>query len=194
MRKVVFKKDSINGYSRNNIFIEKGVKIRAGAIVWSGNIILGNSELGASEYLPYNHIVDTTIGDNCLIGPFARLRPESVVADNCKIGNFVEIKKSTLGTGTKVAHLTYIGDASVGNNCNVGCGVVFCNYDGKNKHKSIVGNNVFIGSNCNLVAPIIIESDSIIAAGSTLTENVPEKSLAIARSRQVNKLEYKKKE
>jgi bifunctional UDP-N-acetylglucosamine pyrophosphorylase/glucosamine-1-phosphate N-acetyltransferase len=121
------------------------------------------------------------------VGPFAYVRPESVIGRNTKIGDFVEIKKSIIGDGTKVSHLTYIGDSEVGSNVNFGCGTITVNYDGKKKHKTIVGDNVFIGCNTNLVAPVKVNNDSYIAAGSTITDEVPEGALAIARERQTNK-------
>lgn len=189
MEKVIFKKATDKGYNKNNIYIEKGVKIAKGAIVWSGCIVLGNSILGKSEYLPYCHIDSAIVGDECKVGPYARLRPKTVIGDRCKIGNFVEIKNSNLGKGTKASHLTYIGDADVGEECNFGCGVVFCNYDGKQKHKTIIGNKVFVGSNVNFVAPISIGDNVVIGAGSTITYDVPSNALAIARSRQTNKLD-----
>ena len=106
----------------------------------------------------------------------------------------MEIKNSVLGKGTKASHLTYIGDADVGSDCNFGCGVVFCNYDGKNKHKTVIGNNVFVGSNVNFIAPVSIGDNVLIGAGSTITDDVPTNALAIARSRQTNKLDRNKKE
>ena len=121
------------------------------------------------------------------MGPFARLRPNTILENECRVGNFVEIKNSLLGQGTKANHLAYIGDAVVGKFCNIGCGVIFCNYDGKNKHKTIVGNNVFIGSNANLIAPVEVQDGVLIGAGSTITDDVPQGELAIARARQVNK-------
>ena len=121
---------------------------------------------------------------------FSHLREGSVIADGVRIGNFVETKNANIGTGTKVAHLTYVGDATIGKNVNVGCGTVFCNYNGKIKQQTYVGNNVFIGSNVNLVAPLVVEDNAFIAAGSTITNNVPNSALAIARARQTNKPNY----
>ncbi|MCL2846521.1 MAG: hypothetical protein FWE38_02405 [Firmicutes bacterium] len=121
------------------------------------------------------------------IGPFATVRSGTRIGRNCRIGNFVEIKNSIIGDGTKIAHHAYVGDAQIGVDCNVGCGVVFCNFDGKQKHKTVVGDRVFLGSNVNLVAPLLIDDDAIVAAGSTITDNVPAGSLAIARERQTVK-------
>lgn len=120
------------------------------------------------------------------MGPFAYLRPETVIGEHARIGDFVEIKKSTIGNNTKVSHLTYIGDAEVGSGCNFGCGTVVVNYDGKKKNKTIIGNNVFIGCNTNLVSPVKLQDNTYTAAGSTITDEVPEGNLAIARARQVN--------
>ena len=127
------------------------------------------------------------IGEDCNIGPNAYIREGCVLANNVKVGSFVEIKKAIIGEGSKVPHLSYMGDCQIGRKCNIGCGTITCNYDGKNKFKTKIGDNCFIGSNVNLVAPVNIEDNALIAAGSTITENVPAQSLAIARQRQTNK-------
>ena len=192
MKKIVFKKDVTKGYNRHGIFIEKGCFVARGATIWIGNIILNGSKVfSGAELFPYNYIENSTIGEGSKIGPFCHLRPNSKIAQNCKIGNFVEIKNSIIDSESKISHLTYVGDGEVGKNCNIGCGVVFCNYDGKNKHKTVLKDNVFVGCNCNLVAPVCVESESYIAAGTTVTENVPSRALAIARVKQTNKEEYK---
>jgi len=141
---------------------------------------------------PNNVYIDAEakIGKGTKIGPGVVLRGECVIGQNCRITNFVEIKKSVIGDGTKVSHMSYIGDATVGSNCNIACGVVFCNYNGKIKQRTIVGDNVFVGSNTNLVAPITIGNNAYIAAGSTITKNVPAKALAIGRARQAIKEEW----
>lgn len=185
IKKIKFKKSFCSGYNKNGIYIEKGVKVFAGASVWFGNVIKGESEVGSNcELLPHNYIEGAKIGENCTVGPFARLRKESVIGRNCKIGNFVEIKNSHLGKNVKIAHLTYVGDAEIGDNCNLGCGVVFCNYDGKNKHKCKVGQNVFVGSNSNLIAPLVVGDDCFIGAGTTVTEDLECGSFAIGRVKQ----------
>ena len=130
---------------------------------------------------------------NCKIGPFAHLRGNVVLEDNVKIGNFVELKKAIIGEGTKVPHLSYMGDCEIGSKTNIGCGTITCNYDGVNKHKTIIGDNAFIGSNVNLVAPVKIGNNVTIGAGSTITEDVPDNALSIARERQINKEDWKKK-
>src|SRR5690606_13603857 len=131
-------------------------------------------------------ILDSKIGKGTTVGPFAYIRPESIIGSEVRIGDFVEIKKSNIGNNTKVSHLTYIGDASVGENCNFGCGTVVVNYDGQDKHKTEIGNNSFIGCNTNLVSPVKVSDNTYIAAGSTITNDVNEGELAVARARQRN--------
>lgn len=133
------------------------------------------------------------IGKNCEIGPNSYIRENCTLADNVKIGSFVEIKKAVIGEGTKVPHLSYMGDCEIGSGTNIGCGTITCNYDGKNKYKTIIGDNAFIGSNVNLVSPVNIGNNVTVAAGSTITEDVPENALGIARERQINKENWKKK-
>lgn len=186
-----------------NTYIGADVQIGSDTIIYPGCILEGttivgedciiyencrinNSVIGDKTSVESSVIIDSEVGSGTSVGPFAYIRPESKVGDNVKIGDFVEVKKSTIGNGTKVAHLTYIGDASVGENCNFGCGTVVVNYDGKKKHKTIIGNNSFIGCNTNLVSPVEVKDNTYIAAGSTITKEVPENSLAIARAKQVN--------
>lgn len=206
MRKRILKQHMINGVTivdPDNTYIGPDVKIGQDTTIYPGCVIEGHVEIGEDCYIAGSRLIDCKIGKECNIlnsvivsseikdhvnmGPFAYIRPESVIGNNVKIGDFVEIKKSTIGDGTKVPHLTYVGDAQIGSQCNLGCGTIFVNYDGKVKHRTIVGDRVFIGCNTNLVAPVVIEDDSYIAAGSTITENVPKKALAIARERQVIK-------
>ncbi len=130
------------------------------------------------------------IGKNCKIGPFARIRHNVVLKDNVSIGNFVEIKNSIIGKGTKINHLSYIGDAEIGENVNIGAGTITCNFDGKKKNKTIIEDNVFIGTNNSLVAPVKIGQGAYTAAGSVITEDVPPYALAIGRARQINKLNW----
>ena len=138
-------------------------------------------------------VLSSKIGSATAIGPFAHIRPDSNLGDNVKIGNFVEVKKSTLGEGSKVSHLSYIGDAKIGSHVNVGCGTITVNYDGKNKHLTTIEDDAFIGCNSNLIAPVTVGKGAYVAAGSTITKNVPESSLAIARARQENKEGYANK-
>jgi bifunctional UDP-N-acetylglucosamine pyrophosphorylase/glucosamine-1-phosphate N-acetyltransferase len=130
---------------------------------------------------------NAVIGQNCVVGPFARLRPGTILSNGVKIGNFVEIKNAKVGENTKINHLAYVGDADVGKNCNVGCGAIFVNYNGKNKNKTIVGDDCFIGSNCNIIAPVRIDSSSYICAGTTVTDNVKTDDFVIGRARQMVK-------
>jgi bifunctional UDP-N-acetylglucosamine pyrophosphorylase/glucosamine-1-phosphate N-acetyltransferase len=207
MKKRIMKKfmnEGVTIIDPASTYIDSDVKIGMDTIIYPGTIIEGKSVIGENCVIgPNSRIVDSIIEngvevqssvvlkshikDGASIGPFAYIRPDSVIGRNTKIGDFVEIKKSTIGDGTKVSHLTYIGDAEVGEGCNFGCGTVVVNYDGTKKHKTVVGNNAFIGCNTNLVAPVSVGDNAYIAAGSTITDNVPDGSLAIARARQVNK-------
>lgn len=152
--------------------------------------------IGADTVIHPNTIIHNgvLIGENCEIGPNAHIRPNCIVGNNVKIGNNVEIKNTKIGNRTKVPHFIYLGDCEVGEDCNIGCGVITCNYDGKEKHKTIIGDRAFVGSNVNFVAPVKIGNDTLIAAGSTITEDVPDGNLAIARQRQINKEKKNKKE
>lgn len=166
-------------------FVKGKTIIKSGAHIMPGNYI-ENSIIGENTRIDSSRIYDSLVGAGSRVGPFAYLRPNSVIGKDCRIGDFVELKNCVIGDGCKVSHLTYIGDAELGKDCNVGCGVVFANYDGKNKYKSIVGERVFIGSNSNLIAPVTVADRAFIAAGSTVTDGVPAQALAIARARQVN--------
>jgi UDP-N-acetylglucosamine diphosphorylase/glucosamine-1-phosphate N-acetyltransferase len=163
---------TINPY----VFIGKKVKI--------GNNVTINS---------FSHLEACKINNKVEVGPYARLRPGTVLEEGSKIGNFVEIKKSTIGRKSKVNHLSYIGDSKLGKDVNIGAGTITCNYDGINKNKTKIKNNVFVGSNSSLVAPITINENSIIGAGSVITKNVRKKSLTLARANQVEIQNYKKK-
>ena len=141
----------------------------------------------------FSHIENVKIGKNVSIGPFARLRPGTVINSGSKIGNFVEVKKSKIGKNSKVNHLSYIGDTTIGNKVNIGAGTITCNYDGKNKYKTKIKNNVFVGSNTSLVAPVTLNENSNIGASSVITKNVPKKTLALTRSKQIEIKNYKRK-
>ncbi|TXD96260.1 UDP-N-acetylglucosamine diphosphorylase/glucosamine-1-phosphate N-acetyltransferase [Psychrobacter frigidicola] len=174
---VVFEGDCTLG---DNVYIEAGC-------------IIKNSQIGNACHLkPYCVVDQTQIGAGVDIGPFAHLRPDTVLADNSRIGNFVEIKKSTIGHGSKVNHLSYIGDATVGTGVNVGAGVITCNYDGVNKSQTVIGDHVFVGSNSSLVAPVTIGDTATVAAGSVITEDVDNHSLALGRARQIQKSNYQR--
>ena len=157
--------------------------------------IYDDVEIGMDTVIHPNTTIKSgvEIGEDCEIGPNAYIREGCKLANNVKIGNFVEIKKAIIGEGTKVPHFIYLGDCEVGEKCNIGCGTITCNYDGLHKSKTIIGNHSFIGSNTNLVAPVNVGNETFIAAGSTITEDVPDYALAIARGRQVNKEDWNKK-
>ena len=175
-----------------NAVFEGEVHLGDGAHIESNNLVR-DSRLGAGTVLHSNcHLEGTITGDNCEIGPFARLRPGATLADNVKIGNFVEVKKSTIAAGSKINHLTYIGDAEIGTGVNVGAGTITCNYDGANKHQTTIGNDVFIGSNVNLVAPVQVGDGANIGAGSTISKPAPANELTVARARQVTVKGWKK--
>jgi bifunctional UDP-N-acetylglucosamine pyrophosphorylase/glucosamine-1-phosphate N-acetyltransferase len=168
-----------------NAVFEGDVHLGDGTKIESNNVVR-DSRLGPGTVVhPNCHIEGATTGTGCEIGPFARLRPGSNLADDVKIGNFVEVKKSTIAKGSKVNHLTYIGDAEVGTGVNVGAGTITCNYDGANKHKTTIGDNVFIGSGVELVAPVEIGAGATIGAGSTITKSAPEGELTLERAKQV---------
>ncbi len=191
----------------NNTYIGSDVKIGRDTIIYPGSVISGDTEIGEDVTIGPNSEIhnckvgntttikqsvahDSSIGENVQIGPFAHIRPQSEIHDEVKIGNFVEIKKSTFGKGSKASHLSYIGDAEVGSNVNLGCGSITVNYDGKKKYLTKIEDDVFVGCNSNLVAPVSIGKGAYIAAGSTITEDVPGEALSIARARQVNKENY----
>ena len=169
-----------------NAVFEGDVSLGNGTRIESNNLIR-DSDLGVGTIVHSNcHLEGAVTGDNCEIGPFARLRPGAVLANNVKIGNFVEIKKSTIAAGSKVNHLTYIGDAEIGTDVNVGAGTITVNYDGANKHRTTIGDNASIGSGVNLVAPIEVGAGATIGAGSTITKPVPDGQLVLERSKQVS--------
>jgi len=169
-----------------NVIMEGSVTLGDGVVI-GANCIIKNSSIGAGTVIESNCVIENSVtGAACHIGPFARIRPGSELADHVRIGNFVEIKKAIIGTGSKVNHLSYIGDASVGENVNVGAGTITCNYDGVNKFRTVLGDNVFVGSNTALVAPVTIANGATIGAGSVITQDVETGQLAIARQKQRN--------
>jgi bifunctional UDP-N-acetylglucosamine pyrophosphorylase / glucosamine-1-phosphate N-acetyltransferase len=171
----------------DTVYIDEEAEIAADCLIEPQVYIEGKCRIGAGSHIgPNVKMVDTVMGRNCEIGPFCYLRPGTVLADKVKAGHFVEIKKSHIGYGSKVPHLTYIGDAEIGEKVNIGCGTITCNYDGKNKHLTVIEDEVFIGSNTNLVAPVKVGRRSTVAAGSTITMDVPENSLGVARGQQRN--------
>lgn len=188
----------------DGVIIGKDVKIGNSTVILPNTIIMGNTVIGGgctigpNTYIDNSTIGDDVILDNCKIldstvedgadcGPFVKVRNNSTLKKGVHIGNFVEVKNSTIGEGSKSAHLTYIGDSDVGSDVNFGCGTVTCNYDGKNKYRCKIGNGAFIGCNTNLIAPVEVGEEAYIAAGSTITDDIPEKALSVARARQVIK-------
>jgi len=159
-------------------------------IVIGNNNTLKNCVIASETFVTDSYIENTLIGKGCTIGPFARLRENTNIGDNCRIGNFVEIKNSQISKGVKIAHLAYVGDAIIGENTNIGCGVVFANYNGHSKNISRVGKNCFIGSNVNIVAPIIINDDIFVCAGTTITEDTNPGDFVIGRARAIVKKKY----
>lgn len=188
-------------------YIDVDVSVGEDTTILPGTIIKGKTKIGENCRLgPQTYIEDCSIGNNVEIrasflygnkvadgvkvGPFSHLRPGSSIGEKARIGNFTEVKKSKIGAGTKVSHLSYIGDSILGKDINIGAGVITCNYDGIAKHRTNIGDKVFIGSNVNLIAPIKVGKETVIGAGSTITKNIPAKSLAIARSREIIKRNY----
>lgn len=206
LRKRINKMHMENGVTLidpSSTYIGDDVEIGRDTIIYPGNVIEGNTKIGEGVMIYPNSrisnsiidnnveiqssvIIDSKIGERTTVGPFAYIRPESIIGNDARIGDFVEIKKSTIGNNTKVSHLTYIGDAKVGEHCNFGCGTVVVNYDGKKKNTTIIGNNSFIGCNTNLVSPVTVEDNTYIAAGSTIVNDVKEGELAVARAKQRN--------
>ncbi len=191
----------------NSTYIDCDVQIGIDTVIYPSSIIEKDTIIGEDCIIgPASRIVasrisngvevknsvvlESSIGDNTTVGPFAYIRPGSVIGKKVKIGDFVEVKKSVIGDRTKLSHLTYVGDAEVGENVNLGCGVVVVNYDGKKKNKTVIGDNSFVGCNVNLISPVHVKSNAYVAAGSTITDEVPENSLAIARARQVVKEDW----
>ena len=175
-----------------NVILEGNVKLENNIKIMSNTIIKDSKVMNNTVIKSHSIIEDSIIGESCNIGPFARIRPNFDLGKNVGIGNFVEVKASTIKSNTKANHLSYIGDSEIGENVNIGAGVITCNYDGVKKHKTIIKDNVFIGSDSQLIAPIIVEEGVTIAAGSTITDNSEKDSLLIARSRQQEKKNWKK--
>jgi bifunctional UDP-N-acetylglucosamine pyrophosphorylase/glucosamine-1-phosphate N-acetyltransferase len=175
-----------------NVVFEGNVELGSNVQI-APNCIIKDAFIGDNTQIHANSVIDqATVTENCSIGPFARLRPGAELADGARVGNFVEIKKSKIGEGSKVNHLSYIGDATLGERVNIGAGTITCNYDGTNKFETIMKNDVFIGSNSSLVAPVTISDNATVAAGSTITKNVPKDALGIARGKQRNVENWKK--
>lgn len=191
----------------DGVIIEPTVKIGAGAVIFPNTILLGETEIGEGCVIgPNSYIVDSAVGSNSKLnntqsfnsqigssvtaGPFVHIRPGTTIEDNVHIGNFVEVKNSYVDKGSKLPHLLYVGDSDVGKDVNFGCGCVTVNYDGRNKSRTVVKDGAFIGCNTNLVAPVTIGENAFTAAGSTITEDIPDNALAIARSKQTVKKDW----
>lgn len=195
-------KEGVTFLNPDNVIIDYNVKIGRDSIVYPNAILEGNTVIGRNvKVMQSVHIINSEICDNCVIkdnsyidnayvgegssvGPMAHLRPHSYLEGDNKVGNFVELKKTRMGIGSKASHLTYLGDARLGSNVNIGCGTITCNYDGFNKYETIIGDNVFVGSDTQFVAPVNIGSGALIGAGSTITKDVPEDALSLSRSEQ----------
>ena len=170
-----------------NVTIEPYAVVKGNSVLADGCVIgsfsyIDNSSIGANTVVKSSRICDSTVGADCVVGPNAHLRDNAVVRDRCRVGNFVEVKNSTLGDGVKASHLSYIGDATVGADTNIGCGVIFVNYDGKTKHRTQVGKGCFIGCNSNLVAPVTVGEGCFVACGTTVDKDMPDGSFSIGRS------------
>ena len=191
----------------NNCYVDPAVRVGAGTVLMPGTILRGSTVIGENCVIGPNTLMENvtvgngasvnasqlyeaTVGAGAKVGPFAYVRPNSHIGDNVKVGDFVEVKNSTIGEGTKIAHLTYVGDSDVGSRVNFGCGSVTVNYDRAQKHRTKIGDDAFIGCNTNLIAPVNVGRGGYTAAGSTITDDVPDQALAIARTRQTNKRDW----
>ena len=180
--------------SPETVFLSNDTKYGKNIVINPYVVIGKKTKIGNNvEILPFSHIENATLEDNVNVGPFSRIRPGSFLSKGSRVGNFVEVKKSRIGKNTRINHLSYIGDATVGKDVNIGAGTITCNYDGKKKNKTKILDGAFIGSNTALVAPIKIGKKSVVGAGSTLTKNVKNKSLSLTRASQVEIKNYKRK-
>ena len=199
-RNIAYMENGVKFVDLKMAYIDEGVKIGRGTVIYpcvvlEGDVTIGedcvigqnsrivDSKIGDRTNIQSSVILESTVGRDTKIGPFAYLRPNSKIGDECKVGDFVEVKNSSMGDGAKASHLTYIGDSDVGSKVNLGCGVVFVNYDGSKKYRSVVEDGAFIGCNSNLVSPVHVGKGAYVAAGSTITEDIPDGALYVARSR-----------
>ncbi len=190
-----FVKSGVKMISPETIFFSKDTKIGNNVTIEPYVVISSKVKIGSNVIIKsFSHLEGCKIENKVEVGPYARIRPDTVLKEGSKIGNFVEVKKSNVGKKSKVNHLSYIGDTDIGKAVNVGAGTITCNYDGITKHKTKIKDKVFIGSNSSLVAPVIIDNESIVGAGSVITRNVSKKSLALTRSLQTEIKNYKRKE
>ena len=189
-----FLKSGVKMQGPETIYFSKDTKIGKNVIIEPYVVIGSKVKIGNNVIIKsFSHLENCKIENKVEIGPYARIRPGTILKEGSRVGNFVEIKKSTLGKKSKVNHLTYIGDTNIGRSVNIGAGTITCNYDGYKKRKTVIKDNTFIGSNSSLVAPVTIEQDSIVGAGSVITKNVKKKSLALTRSLQIEVKNYKRK-
>ena len=189
-----FLKSGVKMIGPETVFFSNDTKIGKKVIIEPYVVIGSKVKIGDNTQIKsFTHIEGTKIEKNVVIGPYARLRSGTIMKNNSKVGNFVETKKTTIDINSKANHLTYLGDTKIGKNSNIGAGTITCNYDGVKKYKTKISDNVFVGSNTSLVAPIKLEKDSIIGAGSVITKNVRKKTLAITRSSQIEVKNYKRK-
>ena len=189
-----FLKDGVNMISPETIFFSNDTKIGKGVIIEPYVVIGSKVKIGNNVVIKsFSHLESCKIENKVEIGPYARIRPDTILKEGSKVGNFVEIKKSTVGKKSKINHLSYIGDSAIGKMVNIGAGTITCNYDGVKKSKTIIKDKVFIGSNSSLVAPLKIDNESIVGAGSVITKNVKKKSLALTRSVQAEIKNYSRK-
>ena len=179
--------------SPETVFLSKDTKFGKNVVINPYVVIGKKTKIGNNvEILSFTHIENATLEDDVNVGPFSRVRPGSFLSKGSRVGNFVEVKKSKIGKNTKINHLSYVGDAIIGKNVNIGAGTITCNYDGKKKNKTKISDGAFIGSNTSLVAPVKIGRKSIVGAGSAITKNVKNKSLSLTRSKQVEVKNYRK--
>ena len=189
-----FLKKGVNMIAPDTVFFSKNTKIGKNVTIEPYVVIADNVSVGDNvKILSFSHLEGVKIENNVNVGPYARLRPGTVLKSGSKVGNFVEIKKSIVGNSSKINHLSYVGDTKIGKKVNIGAGTITCNYDGIKKNKTIIDDGVFIGSNSSLVAPIKLEKKSIIGAGSVITKKVSKNSLALTRADQIEKKNYKRK-
>ena len=189
-----FLKSGVKMIGPETIFFSKDTKIGKNVTIEPYVVFGPKVKIGSNVVIKsFSHLEECNIMNKVEIGPYARIRPKTTLKEGSKIGNFVEVKKTVVGKNSKVNHLSYVGDSDIGKSVNIGAGTITCNYDGVNKNKTKIKDNVFIGSNSSLVAPVTINKDSIIGAGSVITKNVNKKSLALTRSSQVEIKNYKRK-
>ena len=189
-----FTKKGVNMIAPETVFFSKSTKIGKNVTIDPYVVISDNVSLGDNvRILSFSHLEGVKIESNVNVGPYARLRPGTILKSGSKVGNFVEVKKSIIGKNSKLNHLSYVGDTKLGKKVNIGAGTITCNYDGAKKMKTIIDDNVFVGSNTSLVAPVKLEKKSVIGAGSVITKKVSKGSLALTRSNQIEIKKYKRK-